>query len=64
VATTERKGKKAYTEGASDHFKKMLEGPCPNHVYPFKHAYKDYRLMKKLLDRGSKKRDGKRSPTP
>jgi hypothetical protein len=32
VATAERKGKKAPAEGALDHFKKLLEGPCLNHV--------------------------------
>jgi hypothetical protein len=62
VAIAERKGKKLSTEGTPDHFEKMLEGPCPNHAYPIKHAYKDYGLMKKFLFKGSKKGDGKKKP--
>jgi hypothetical protein len=41
VAATERMDKKASTEGIPNHFEKMLEGPCSNHAYPIKHAYKD-----------------------
>jgi hypothetical protein len=41
----------------------MLEGPCPNHAYPIKHAYKDCGLMKKFLSRGSKQKDEKK-PDP
>jgi hypothetical protein len=37
VAAAERKGKKAPTEGAPDHFEKLLEGPCPNHAHLVKH---------------------------
>jgi hypothetical protein len=62
VAAAERKGKRASTEGALDHFEKMLKGPCPNHAYPIKHAYKDYRLMKKFLSRGPNKGDRKKKP--
>jgi hypothetical protein len=64
VAAAKRKGKKASTEATPDHFEKMLEGPCPNHAYPIKHAYKDCELTKKFLAGGSKKRDEKRSLTP
>jgi hypothetical protein len=64
MATAERKGKKAPTKGASDHFEKMLEGTCPNHAYPVKHTYKDYGLMKKFLTGGSKKGDGRKKPDP
>jgi hypothetical protein len=58
MVATERKGRKASAEGAPDHFEKMLEGPCPNHAYPVKHAYKDCGLMKKFLSGGSKKETG------
>jgi hypothetical protein len=57
-------GKKASAKGALDYFEKMLEGPCPNHAYPVKHAYKDCGLMKKFLARGSKKGDGKKEHDP
>jgi hypothetical protein len=60
VAAAEPKGKKAPAEGNPDHFKKMLEGPFPNHTFPIKHAYKDCGLMKKFLSEGSKKGDGKK----
>jgi hypothetical protein len=61
VAAAECKGKKAFAEGALDHFKKMLEGPRPNHAV--KHTYKDCGFMKKFLFGVSKKGDRKRSPT-
>jgi hypothetical protein len=32
MAATKRKGKKASTEDAPDHFEKILEGPCLNHA--------------------------------
>jgi hypothetical protein len=64
VAAAKHKGKKASTKGAPDHFEKMLEGPCPNHAYPVKHPYKDYKLLRKFLSRGSKKGDGKKKPDP
>jgi hypothetical protein len=64
VAAAECKGKKASSEGTLDHFKKMLEGPCPNHAYPIKHAYKDCGLMKRFLSGGSKKGEGKKKPDP
>jgi hypothetical protein len=38
-----------------DHFKKMLEKPCPNHTFPVKHLYKDCALLKKYLSGGSKR---------
>jgi hypothetical protein len=63
-AAAEHKGKRASTESALDHFEKMLEGPCPNHAYPVKHAYKDCRFMKKFLSGGPKKGDGKKKLDP
>jgi hypothetical protein len=33
----------------SDHFEKMLDGPCPNHVGPVKHRYRDCALLKKVF---------------
>jgi hypothetical protein len=62
VAATERKGKKASTEGTLDHFEKLLEGPCLNHAYPIKHLYKDCGLMKKFLSGGEKKGEPKKKP--
>jgi hypothetical protein len=64
MAAVERKGKKVPVEGTLDHFEKMLEGPCPNHAYPVKHAYQDCGLMKKFLSKGSKKGDRKKKPDP
>ena len=45
LAAIKRKGGQAPTEGAPDHFEKLLEGPCPNDAFPIKHLYKDYGLM-------------------
>jgi hypothetical protein len=41
VAATDRRGSRKPTEGTPNHFKKLLEGPCPNHAFPVKHLYKD-----------------------
>jgi hypothetical protein len=64
VAAVERKGKKAPTEGTPDHFEKMLEGPCPNHAYPVKHAMKSCGLMRKFLARAPRGRSKRRNPRP
>ena len=55
VATADHKGGSKPMEGAPNHFKKMLEGPCPNHAFPVKHPLKDCRLMQKFLSRSSNK---------
>jgi hypothetical protein len=57
-------GNKTSIEGTLDHFEKMLKGPCHNHAYPIKHAYKDCGLMKKFLSRGSMKGDEKKKTRP
>jgi hypothetical protein len=62
VAAAERKGKKTSADGAPDHFKKLLKGPCLHHAYPVKHLYKDCGLMKKFLSRGAKKGEPKKKP--
>jgi hypothetical protein len=49
VAATDQKGKRPPTEEATDHFEKLLKAPCPNHCYPVRHAYKDYKLLKRFL---------------
>jgi hypothetical protein len=64
MATAERKGKKVPAVCQLDHFEKVLEGPCPNHAYPVKYAYKDCSLMKRFLSRGSNRGIRRRSPTP
>jgi hypothetical protein len=33
----------------SDHFEKMLDGPCPKHAGPVKHRYRDCALLKKFF---------------
>jgi hypothetical protein len=63
MVAAERKGKKAPAKGTLDHFKKMLEGPCPNHGYTVKHALKDYGLMRKFLAGSSTKGEHKK-PDP
>jgi hypothetical protein len=64
MAAAERKGKEASAEDTLDHFEKMLEGPCLNHNYPIKHAYKDCGLMKSSYSGAPSKRMRRRSPTP
>ena len=62
MATADRKGGRKPTEGTLDHFEKLLEGSCPNHVFPIKHLYKDCVLMKKFLFRGSNKGEHRKEP--
>jgi hypothetical protein len=64
MAAAEQKGGWAPTEGTPDHFKKLLEGPCPNHAFPIKHLYKGCALMKQFLSSGSKKGDQRRKHEP
>ena len=65
VAATDRKGGRKPTEGTPNHFKKMLEGPCPNHAFLAKHLYKDYGLMCKYLSGGLNKGSrGRNLPPP
>jgi hypothetical protein len=33
----------------ADHFEKLLETTCPNHVYPIKHKLKEYTMMKNYM---------------
>jgi hypothetical protein len=63
VAAAKRKGKKTSIESTPDHFKKMLEGSCPNHAFLIKHLYMDCSHMKRFLSGGSKKGTRRRSPT-
>jgi len=59
-----RKGGWKLTEGALNHFEKMLEGPCPNHAFLVKHLLKDCSLMRKFLSRGSNKGEQGKEPAP
>ena len=64
VAATDCKGGWKPTEGAPNHFEKMLEGPCPNHALPIKHLLKDCSLMRRFLSEGSNKGEQGKEPTP
>ncbi|XP_066361161.1 uncharacterized protein [Miscanthus floridulus] len=64
VAAADRKGGRKPMEGTPNHFKKMLEGPCPNHAFPVKHLFKDYGLMRKFLVRSANKGEREKEPTP
>ena len=64
MATTDHKGDRKPAKGTSNHFKKLLEGPCPNHAFPVKHLYKDYALMKRFLPGGSNKGEHRKDPDP
>ena len=51
----DRKGGWKPTEGALNHFERLLEGPCPNHAFPVEHLYKDCGLLKRFLTGGFNK---------
>ena len=55
MATADYKGGWKPMEGTPNHFKKMLEGPCPNHAFPVKHPLRDCSLMRKFLSGSSNK---------
>ena len=58
------KGGQKPTEGNPNHFKKLLEVPCPNHAFPIKHLLKDYGLMRQFLSGGSNKGEQGKDPPP
>ena len=62
MAAADRKGGRKPMEGTPNHFKKLLEGPCPNHAFPVKHLYKDCALMKRFLFGGSNKGEHGKDP--
>ena len=64
MAAADRKGGRKPTEGTPNHFKKMLEGPCPNHAFPVKHPLKDCSLMRKFLSGSSNKGEQGKEPAP
>ena len=51
-------------EGAPNHFKKMLEGPCLNHAFPIKHLLKDCGLIRKFLAGSANKGEQGKEPAP
>ena len=63
VAVAERKGGQSSDGDPPDFFEKKLEGPCPNHAYTVKHAYKDFSLIRQFLA-GRVKRGGLRKKEP
>ena len=64
MAAVDGKGGRKPTEGAPNHFEKMLEGSCPNHAFPAKHMYKDCGLMRKYLSGGLNKGEQGKEPGP
>ena len=64
MAAADRKGGRKPTEGTPNHFKKLLEGPCPNHAFPIKHLLKDYGLLWRFLSGGSNKGEQGKDPGP
>ena len=64
VAAADRKGGRKPEEGTPNHFKKLLEGSCPNHAFPIKHLLKDYGLMRRFLSGGSNKGEKGKDPPP
>ena len=63
MATADRKGGQKPAKCTSDHFEKLLEGPCPNHAFPIKQLYKNYDLMKWFLPRGPNKGEHRGAPS-
>ena len=57
-------GSRKPTESTPNHFKKMLEGLCPNHAFPIKHLLKDCSLMRKFLAGSANKGEQGKEPTP
>ena len=51
-------------EGTPNHLKKLLKGPCLNHIFLVKHLYKDCSLMRRFLSEGSNKGEHGMDPDP
>src|SRR5687767_12669878 len=49
MAVAEHKRGQPPPDGTPGFFDKLLEGPCLNHEFPAKHAYKDCNLMKRYF---------------
>ena len=54
ITVVEHKGRQAPDTDAPNFFEKKIEGPCLNHAYPVKHAYRDCPLMKWFMLNGPK----------
>jgi hypothetical protein len=52
VATATRSGKRQ-AQPLTNHFERLHEEACPNHVYPIKHKLKGYAMMKNFMTSGS-----------
>jgi hypothetical protein len=52
VVTTTHSGKRQ-ARPLTDHFKRLLEEACHNHMYPIKHKLKDCDMMKNFMISGS-----------
>ena len=63
VATANYKGGRKPAEGASNHFEKLLKGPCPNHSFPVEHLYKDCDLLKQFLSEGFNEGEHRKEPS-
>jgi hypothetical protein len=55
VAAVERKasrpkGNRTKPAPSKDHFKRLLDAPCPHHEVPVKHSHKDCRLIKNSVN--------------
>ena len=64
MASADHKGGRKPVEGTLNNFKKLLEGPCPNHGFPIKHLLKDCGLIRKFLSRSSNKGEQGKEPAP
>lgn len=49
AAMVSQMGRRPLTGETANHFKRLLEGPCPNHRCLVQHAYKDFELLREIL---------------
>jgi hypothetical protein len=52
IATVGRDFKRQ-TWQPTDHFEKLLEATCPNHMYPIRHKLKECTMMKNYMTTGT-----------
>jgi hypothetical protein len=45
------KGNQGKPAPTRDHFKRLLDAPCPHHEVPVKHTLRECRLMKNYIKR-------------
>lgn len=64
VGVTDYPGKQKASKPNTSNFEKLMEGPCPNHIFAIKHLFKGCKLMKRYLKGELKPSNKEKHPEP